>query len=81
MWRLRIDEKNGELIPKVVRTRDDDEASPTRAQPQPPSQPQPQTQLHNQGPLPVTTVDEPSAVVGIPGNRLASIIAGITPTD
>src|SRR5207247_4551543 len=37
---LLMDERTGELVPKVVRTRDDDEASPKRAQSQ--AQPQPQ---------------------------------------
>ena len=47
---LLRDEKTGELIPTVVRTRDDDEASPKR-------QAQAQAQAAGNGPLPVSVDD------------------------
>jgi signal transduction histidine kinase len=50
---LLLDEKNKELIPKVVRTRDDDEASPKRAQAQ--AEAQAKAQAAGEGSLPVST--------------------------
>ena len=70
---LLIDERNGELVPKVVRLRDDDEASPVRAK----AQAAAQAAAHAAG-----TADQPIPVLaattgnGSPGAASAAAAAG-----